>query len=319
MKRRAFIAALGSAVAWSLAARAQQNYRPGILSGRTRQEPNFVAFFDELRQSVVLEGQHLTVDPRGLNSREDRFPALAIELVASGVDCILGAGDAAIKATLIASRTIPILGISDDMVGAGLVRSLASPRGNITGVSILATELNGKRLELLMEAFKDAHQIGVLSDPRITTSKHLNILRDAAHSNGVGLTVYEAATPEEIVPAIDAASAAGAEALNVLATPLFSFNSGRIVERTMTKRLPAIYQWPEIAEDDGLLAYGPRITQMYRQMARQLVKLMHGVKPADIPVEQSTVFTLVANLKTAHAMGIDLPATFLARADEVIE
>jgi putative ABC transport system substrate-binding protein len=100
---------------------------------------------------------------------------------------------------------------------------------------------------------------------------------------------------------------------------LFSFNSRSIVERTMTKRLPAIYQWPEIAEDGGLLAYGPRITQMYRQMARQLVKLMHGVKPADIPVEQSTVFTLVANLKTAQAIGIDLPATFLARADEVIE
>ena len=93
----------------------------------------------------------------------------------------------------------------------------------------------------------------------------------------------------------------------------------RLAERTMTRRLPAIYQWPEIAEDDGLLAYGPRITQMYRQMARQLIKLMHGAKPADIPVEQSTVFTLVVNLKTAQAMGLDLPATFLARADEVIE
>ena len=204
------------------------------------------------------------------------------------------------------------------MVGAGLVRSLASPRGNITGVSILATELNGKRLELLMEAFKDARQMAGFSTSQ-TTPKHLNTLRDAAHSNGVDLAVYEAATPEEIVPAIDAASGAGAQALNVLATPLFSFNSRRIVERTMTRRLPAIYQWPEIAEDDGLLAYGPRITQMYRQMARQLIKLMHGAKPADIPVEQSTVFTLVVNLKTAQAMGLELPATFLARADEVIE
>ena len=319
MRRREFIAALGGAAAWPVVARAQQPYRLGILSGRARQEPNFVVFFDELQQFGILEGQHLTVDPRGLDSREDRFPALAIELVQSGVNCILGAGDAAIKAALVASPTIPILGISDDMVGAGLVRSLASPRGNITGVSILATELNGKRLELLMEVFKDARQMAVLSDPRITTPKHLNTLRDAAHSNGVDLAVYEAATPEEIVPAIDAASGAGAQALNVLATPLFSFNSRRIVERTMTKRLPAMYQWPEIAEDNGLLAYGPRITQMYRQMARQLIKLMHGAKPADIPVEQSTVFTLVVNLKTAQAMGLDLPATFLARADEVIE
>jgi putative tryptophan/tyrosine transport system substrate-binding protein len=121
------------------------------------------------------------------------------------------------------------------------------------------------------------------------------------------------------VPAIDAAAAARVQALNVLASPLLSFNSHKIVERTMTKRVPAIYQWPEIAEDGGLLAYGPRITQMYRQMARQLIKLMRGAKPTDIPVEQSTVFTLVANLKTAQAMGLNLPEPFLLRADKVIE
>jgi putative tryptophan/tyrosine transport system substrate-binding protein len=290
----------------------------GILSGRALQEPNFVAFFDEMRQFGV-EGQHLTVDPRGLNSREDQFPALANELVTAGVNCILCAGDAAIEAAKIATHTIPILGISDDMVGADLVHSLASPRGNITGVSILATELNGKRLEILMEVFKHDRQMAVLFDPRITKPKHLNILQGAAHENHVELTVHEAATPEEIIPAIDAASSAGAQALNVLASPLLSFNSRRIVERVLAKRLPAIYQWPEVVEDGGLLAYGPRITQMYRQMARQLFKLMHGAKPKDIPVEQPTVFVLATNLKTAHAMDLDLPTSFLARADEVIE
>jgi putative tryptophan/tyrosine transport system substrate-binding protein len=319
MRRREFIAGLGGAAAWPVVARARQAYRLGILSGRAREEPNFVAFFDELQQFGMLEGQHLTVDPRGLNSREDQFPALAIELVASGVDCILSAGDPAIKAALAATRSIPILGISDDMVGAGLVRSLASPKGNITGVSILATELNSKRLQLLMEAFKDARQIGVLSDPRITTPNHLNILRSAALSNAVDLTVYEAATPEEIVPAIDAAAAGRVQALNVLASPLLSFNSRKIVERTMTNRLPSIYQWPEIAEDGGLLAYGPRITQMYRQMARQLIKLIRGTKPTDIPVEQSTVFMLVANLKTAQVIGLNLPEALMLRADKVIE
>ena len=119
MRRREFIAALGGSAAWPLAARGQQTYRLGILSGRARQEPNFVAFFDELPQFGVLEGQQLTVNSLGLKSREDRFPALAVELVASGVDCILGAGDAAIKAALVATRTIPILGISDDWSGLG--------------------------------------------------------------------------------------------------------------------------------------------------------------------------------------------------------
>jgi putative tryptophan/tyrosine transport system substrate-binding protein len=320
MRRRDFITVLGgAAVVWPLAARAQHAYRLGILSGRGRQEPNFVAFFDELRQFGIIEGQHLIVDPRGFGVGQDRFPELAIELVASGVNVILSAGDAAISAAQASTRTVPVLGISDDMVGAGLVRSLARPGGNTTGVSILSTELNTKRLEVLMEVFSDVRRIAVLSDPRVTTPKHLKNLRDAAHSHEVELAIYEAATPEEIVPAIDAASNAAAQALNILATPLFSFNSRRIVERTMAARLPAIYQWPEIAEDGGLLAYGPRITRIYRQMAHQLVKLMRDAKPADLPVEQPTVFELVANLKTAQAMGLDLPKTFLARADLVIE
>jgi putative ABC transport system substrate-binding protein len=205
------------------------------------------------------------------------------------------------------------------MVGAGLVRSLARPGGNVSGVSILSTELNGKRLELLMEVFKDARQMAALTDPRVTTPNDLKILQGAARSRGVELAVYEAATREEIAPAIDAASSAGAQALNVLATALFSANSRRVVERTLAARLPTMYQWPEIADDGGVLAYGPRITLIYRQLARQLIKLMRGVKPADIPVEQPTVFELVANLKTAQAMGLDLPATFLTRVDNVIE
>jgi putative ABC transport system substrate-binding protein len=217
------------------------------------------------------------------------------------------AGDAAINAAQASTRTVPILGISDDMLGAGFVRSLARPGGNITGISILATELNGKRLELLMDAFKDARRIDILSDPRITTANHLKILRDAAQSHGVELAVHEATTPEDIAPAIQGASKAGTQGMSVLASPLFSFNSRRIVDQMALLRLPAIYQWPEIAEDGGLLAYGPRITQMYRQMARQLVKLMHGVKLADVPVEQPTVFELVVNLKTAHAMDLHLP------------
>ena len=175
MRRRDFIARVaGSAVVSPLAAGAQQTYRLAILSGRSRDEANFVAFFDELRQLGIVEGQQLTVDPRGFKTREDRYPALAVELVASGANAILAAGDAAIAAAQAATRTLPIVSISDDMVGAGFVRSLAHPGGNITGISILATELNSKRLEL-MDALADARRIALLSDPRITSPKHLTL------------------------------------------------------------------------------------------------------------------------------------------------
>jgi putative ABC transport system substrate-binding protein len=244
---------------------------------------------------------------------------LAVELVASGADAILAAGDAAIAAAQAATRTIPIVGISDDMVGAGFVRSLARPGGNITGISILATELNSKRLELLMDALVNARRVAVLSDPRITTPQHLTRLRNAVRSRDVELDVYEASTPEEIAPAIEAAAKAGAQAMNVLASPLLSFNSRQIVDQLALLRLPAIYQWPEIAEQGGLLAYGPPITRTYRQMARQVLRLMRGANMADAPVEQPTVFELVANLKTARAMDLQLPESFLTRADKVIE
>jgi len=147
MRRREFLGVLsGTVAAWPLSAQAQQAFRLGVLSGRERGEPNFVAFFDELRQFGIVEGQHMAVDPRGFKAREDRFAALAIELVASGVNVILAGGDAAISAAQAATRAVPILGVSDDMVEAGLVRSLARPGGNVSGVSILSTELNAKRL-----------------------------------------------------------------------------------------------------------------------------------------------------------------------------
>jgi|SRR5215475_5813007 len=320
LARRDFLAVLAAfAMGVPPRAWAQQTYRLGVLSGRGRGEPNFLAFFDELSHFGVVEGEHLAVDPRGFESSEDRFALVAKELVTSGINAVLAAGDAAIAAAQSASRTVPILGISDDMVGAGLVRSLTRPGSNVTGVSILSTELNSKRLEILAEAFKDARRIAVLADPRITTPMHVKMLRDVARPRNLDLMLYEASTSEQIIPAVDAASKAGAQAMNVLASPLFSFNSRRITDRMLEVRLPAIFQWPEIAEEGGLLAYGPRITRVYRQMAAQLVKLMHGSKPEELPIEQPTVFEFVANLKTASTMGITLPHSLLTRTDVVIE
>ena len=209
--------------------------------------------------------------------------------------------------------------MSADMVAAGFVRSLARPGGNTTGVSILAPELNGKRQEILMEAVPGARRIAVLADPIITEPAHLQALQNAARARGVEVAVFSAGTPELIAPTMDKAKEWGATALNVLSAPLFSINRRLVIERAAALGLPAIYEWAEMAEEGGLIAYGARLTLIYRQLARLIVKVLRGIKPEDLPVEQPTKFDLVVNLKTAKALGLTIPKSFLARADEVIE
>jgi putative ABC transport system substrate-binding protein len=205
------------------------------------------------------------------------------------------------------------------MVGAGLVRSLARPGGNITGVSILAHELNGKRLEILMEAVPGARRIAVLADPKVTQPAELQALQNAVRGRGIELVIFTAGAPEQIASAMEKAKASGATALNVLTAPLFSFNRRMIIERAAALGLPAIYEWPEMAEEGGLLGYGPRLNLILRQAARLVVKVLRGVKPEDLPVEQPTNFELVINLTTAKALGLTIPESFLLRADKVIE
>jgi putative ABC transport system substrate-binding protein len=325
MTRRQVIALLGSAAAipaWHRALRAQEPgrvYRLGGLHQSPREAPHHVAFFDELRRFGFVEGDNLTVTGRGYGLRTEQFARLAPELVKAKVDAILCGGDLATRAAQRVTATIPILAVTDDMVGSGLVRSLAKPGGNTTGVSILATELDGKRQEILIEAVPGARRMAALADVNTTAPQVLRGLQGAARAHGVELTLHRVSTPEEIGPAIDEARSSGAAALNVLATPLL-FNHRRIIrERVTALRLPAIYQWPETAEEGGLVAYGPRFTQVYRLQARLLVKVLRGARPADLPVEQPTTFELVVNLKTAKAIGHDVPAGLLLRADKVIE
>ncbi len=206
------------------------------------------------------------------------------------------------------------------MVGSGLVRSLAQPGRNTTGVSILATELDGKRQEILIEAVPGLRRMAALADSNTTAARQLQALQEAARARGVELSIHRVSKSEEVVPAIDAAKTSEAAALNVLASPLLFANRQGIFERAAALRLPAVYQWPEMAEQGGLVAYGPRIVQIFREVvARQLVKLLRGAKPADLPVEQPTNFELVINLKTAKAIGHEVPAGFVLRADKVIE
>ena len=200
------------------------------------------------------------------------------------------------------------------------MNSLARPGGHTTGVSVLATELDGKRQEILIEAVPGLRRMAVLADSKATGSPQLQALQDAARERDVEVSIHPVASAEEITAAIDAAKASGAAAINVLSSPLLNGNRQIIMQRVAMLRLPAIYRWAEMAEEGGFLAYGPRILQIFRELiAQQLVKLLRGIKPADIPIEQPTKFELVINLKTASAMGVTVPATLVARADKVIE
>ena len=323
IKRREFVTLLGGAVAWPLAARGQQLgriYRLGTLNLSPRSAPNHVAFYAELQRLGFIAGQNLVVDERGYGLHVEQLADHAAEIVKAQVDVINATGDLAIRAAQQATTTIPILAFTDDMLGSKFVSSLAKPGGNTTGVSIFGTELDGKRQEILIEAVPGLRRMAALADSNTNTPRQLQALQDAARARGVELSIYEVAKSNEIAAAIDAAKKADAAALNVLASPLFFADRQVIMERATALHLPAMYHWPEVAEQGGLLGYGPRLVLIYREiLARQMVALLRGTKSGDIPVEQPTKFELVINLKTAKAIGLTIPESFLLRADELIE
>lgn len=324
MQRRAFITLLGGATAaWPLAAQTQEagrTYRLGGLSAGPRDTPYFVAMFENLRRLGFIEGKNLTVDWHAFALQVDRVSDFAAELVKADVDVILASGDLATRAAQRATQSIPILGTTDDMVRSQLVNSLARPEGNTTGISMFSTELDGKRQEILIEAVPGLRRMAAIADSSTTALSQLQALQDAARARNVELSIHRIARPEEIAAAIDAAKAWGAAALNVLASPVLYGNRQIVMQRVAALRLPAIYQFPEVAQDGGFVAYGPRLVQIFGELVtRQLVKLLRGTKVADVPVEQPTKFDLVVNLKTARALGLTIPEPLLARADEVIE
>lgn len=324
MRRRDILPLVGAAaVAWPFAALAKdagRTYRLGFLEPFPRDAPPIVALLDELRRNGFIEGQNLAIDYRIFGPHPDLISQYAAELVKSKADVIRGGGGLAIQTLQQATKTIPIIGISDDMLGEGLVDSLARPKGNTTGVSLLATELDGKRQEILAQAVPGLRKLAVLADANNATVATLDALREAARARGIELSVQRIAKGDDILAAMETAKASGATALNVLASPMLFVNRRLIIERAATLRLPAIYQWPEEAEQGGFAAYGPRFIRIVREiLAPQLIQLLRGVKVADVPVEQPSKFELVINLKTAKALGLTIPESLLARADEVIE
>ncbi len=324
MKRRQFLTLIGGVAAASpLAARAQVRdriYRLGSLHLSPRGWPHHVAFYDELRRQGFVEGQNLVVDERGYGLRFDQIPEHASELAQTQIDVIICAGDLAMHIAQQATRSIPVVGNGVDLVGSGVVASLARPGGNVTGVSFLAADLDGKRQEILMQAMPAARRMAVLAELNMNSPQHLEALQEMARMRGVELSVHRVRKLDEIPEAIEAAKKSGAEALNVLSAPLLFVGRGVILPRVAALRLPAIYEWAEIGDEGGFLAYGPRLVQIYRDiMARQVVRVLRGTKPEDIPVEQPTKFELVVNLKTAAELGVKIPESLLSRADKVIE
>ena len=279
-------------------------------------DPSRVSLMEGLASMGFVEGRNLVVDQRSLDPQQ--FPAMAREFAATKVD-LLVAGGPAIKAAQAASGTIPIVGLADDMVQEGYVESLANRTGNTTGVSILATELDIKRLEILLELLPQAKRLAILADARLLKPVQIEKFEIMARQKGVALSIVRVDNPEDIEPGLRAVKAAGAEGVNILGSPLLFTARQRMFAATAALRLPTVYQWPEGATEGALVSYGPRYDETFRQWGRMAGKVLRGTKPNALPVEQPSKFELAINLKAARTLGVTVPPSMLARADGVIE
>jgi putative ABC transport system substrate-binding protein len=321
-KRRQFITLLGGAAAWPLAARAQEHkYILAHFSAGPVSPPELWAVFvDALQQLGFVEGKNVIFQRRYAEDKLDHLPALAAELVRMNVDVIVTVGTLAPLAAKQATKTIPIVMVNaGDPLGSGLVASLAHPGGNVTGMSLMAPDLGAKRLELLKEVLPQVSRVGVLWNAANPYSalvfKETEL---AAPIFGVRLQSIEVRSPNDIEIELPAARQT-IGGLIIVEDPLTFGHQKRIADIAATNGLPAIYGMREYVASGGLMSYGTNNAALYRRAAGYVDKILKGTKPADLPVQQPTTFELVINLKTAKTLGLEIPPTVLARADEVIE
>jgi len=327
--RRAFIGTLaGGLLAAPLATGAQQAakvYRIGLLGGSPPNSPGgrraWEGFFQGMRELGYVEGQNILVEGRFYGDHTDRLPALAAELVRLKVDVIVAGAPPAPEAAQRATSTVPIVMANHaDPVGSGLAVSLAKPGKNVTGMSTLAPELVGKRLQLLKEAVPGISRVAVLSNPTIPSQAlELKEAKVAAGSLKVQLQLLEARAPGDFAGAFSAMTKEGAGGVIILSSSMFNAERTRIAELAARSRVPAISSLREFAEAGGLMTYGINIGESFRRAATYVDKILKGARPGDLPVEQPTKFELVINLKTAKALGLTIPPSLLQRADEVIQ
>jgi putative tryptophan/tyrosine transport system substrate-binding protein len=323
--RRKFISALGgTAVAWPLAARAQQAAMPptiGFLSGGGPSQNGewIAAFVQRLRELGWIEGRTVAIEYRWAEGRPEQYAQIAAEFVRLRVDVIVTTGLGAQAAKQLTSVIPIVFPLSGDPVATGLVASLARPGGNVTGLSMQQTDTTGKRLELLREVVPGLRQLAILGN--VGNSRvvlEMGEAETAARALGIEVVQLEIRRTEDIAAAF-AAHAGGVKALYVAYDPLENTNKALIINLALGARLPTMVSDHEFVEAGGLMSYGPSSTEAFRRTAEIVDKILRGTKPADIPVEQPTKFDLIINLKTAKALGLDISATLLARADEVIE
>jgi putative ABC transport system substrate-binding protein len=326
MRRREFIAVLGAAAAWPLVVRAQQPAMPviGFLDPRS---PNAMverlrAFRQGLNEAGYVEGENVTIIYRFAEDQNDRLPELAAELVRRQVTVIAASATTAAPAAKAATTTIPIAFIvAEDPVRLGLVASLARPGGNLTGINFFNTELTAKRLDLLHELVPRAVRVAVLVNPADATNT-ASTLRDveaAARAIGLQVQALNAGTSREIIAAFENVGRDRPDALFVETNTFLVNRRIQVVQLAAFHRLPAVYPVREYVEVGGLMSYGTNVMDAFRQLGIYAGRILKGAKPADLPVVQSSKFDLVINTETARMLGLTVPASLLARADEVIE
>ncbi len=328
MRRRKFVTLLGTAIACAFASRAQQKAMPviGVLSGgfpeSTATSPLSVAAFRQgLSDAGYIEDQNVAIEYRWAGNRYDRMRALAADLVGRKVDVIAALGNAVTLAARSTTSTIPIVFASGtDPVELGLVASLARPGSNLTGISFLVVELTAKRFDLISELVPQAKVIALLMNPSNEgTERQTRDAQEAARGRGRQLHILRATSENEIDAAFASLITSPADAILVGADALFVNRREQLVALASRHAVPAIYQWREFVDSGGLISYGPSGSSVTRQVGIYVGKILKGAKPADLPIEQPTRFELVINLKTAKALGLTVPQSLFARADEVIE
>ena len=324
MKRRAFIAGLGAAVSWPLAGHAQQSAKLPTIGFLGTTTPTVwseyvPAFVQRLRELGWVEGKTVASEYRWAEGRNERFGEIAAEFARLKVDIIVTSGGAGVAAKQ-ATSTIPIvLALANDPVGSNLAASLARPGGNVTGLSLLAPDLAGKRLENLRQVLPDVRRLAILGNAGYPAAMGEMVdLQETAHKLGLEATIPEVRRAEDMAPAIEQLRGR-VDALYVAADPLMSTNHVRINALALAAQLPTMHGARYYVEAGGLMSYGPHYGDMFRRAADYVDKILRGTKPGDLPIEQPTKFEFVINLKTAKALGITVPSSVLATADEVIE
>jgi ABC-type uncharacterized transport system substrate-binding protein len=327
LRRRQFIALLGGAAAWPVAAGAQSPgsrvYRIGILGATSlRAAEGFLnAFRDGMRERGYVEGQNLAIEYRAPAAPSEQNRDLAADLVRGGYDVILAWTTPSVIAARRATSTVPVVfvGVADP-VGLGLVAGLARPGANVTGIANFASDLSGKMIELLREIVPGARGLGAVRNPdNPGVTVQLRQLVDAARALGLELQVVDARVPAEFEAAFAQLRQGGVEGVVMLADSSLLEHAGAIAALAQKARLPTVFQRRENVEAGGLLSYGPNIRDAFHQVAGHIDRILKGVRPADIPVEQPTRIELVINLKIAKAIGLEVPWFLQQRADEVIE